>query len=264
VKGRLDQVGRRVDHVVIETGDEEALFSFFIDVVGLPMAWPVAQWGFIREGGVGVGNCNLGCNHVLDPNSDPTPTVRAVAFEPAAEVPAIVAELQQRGLAPTEPVASGPIDLPDTEPFAPWQRGWTNVMVLGGPLSPLPFICAYDHDVVERARAERMRLDATGGGPLGITDLRALVIHTDDVDAAAATWAALLGPTALVGSAVLALPGGPELRIRAGASPPALVFGVRSVSDAAAGARELGIGCEPGEQIQLDPADALGLDIRLE
>lgn len=264
VSVRAEQVSRRVDHVVIEADDEEELFSFFTDVLGLPTAWPVAKWGFIHEGGVGVGNCNLGCNHTLDPNADPTPTVRAIALEPAGALPAVVEELERRGLTLTEPMASGPIALPDTEPFAPWQRGWTTVMIFGAPLDPLPFICAYDHDVEERARAEGVTFDATHGGAFGITDLRAVIVHTDDVDGVTASWATLLGHEALKDNAVLALPEGPELRIRHGTSPPALVFGVRSVDDAAGAARSLGISCESGEQIRLDPADALGLDIRLE
>ena len=257
-------IANRIDHVVIEAADEQQLFSFFTDVLGLAVAWPVAQWGFISEGGVSVGNANLGCNRTLDPNSDPTPQARAIAFEPAAPLPAIVDELHARGLAPTEPMASGPLDLPGDGPFAPWQRGWTNVMVLGGPLSPLPFVCAYDHDVAERARAERARFDAGGGGPLGIVELRAVVVHADDVESTAAEWDSLLGPGSIVRPGVLALSTGPELRVEAGDAAPALVFGVASVGRALTAARGLGIARAAGEHVRLEPADVLGLDLRLE
>ena len=55
---------RRVDHVIIETADEAALFQLFTGTLGLPIAWPVAQWGRYHEGGASVGCCNIGCRLV--------------------------------------------------------------------------------------------------------------------------------------------------------------------------------------------------------
>ena len=142
--------------------------------------------------------------------------------------------------------------------------GWTNVLVLDDALHPVPFICAYDHDVAERVAADQAMLDDTGGGPLGITGLRAVVVHVGDVDAAAAAWARLLGNDARIGHA-LALPAGPELRFEPGSEPPALVFGVRSLDDATSEAGALGVGCDTvGTGARLDPGCCLGLDLRLE
>lgn len=255
---------RRIDHVVVEAGDEQALFDFLTTALGLPTAWPMAEWGLIHEAGVGLGNCNIGCNHPLDPNSDPAPAVRAIAFEPTTNVGDVVAELQRRGLSPTEPMASGRIDVPDEEPFLPWQRGWTNVLVLGGPADPLPFVCAYDHDVASRAHDERARFDAAGGGRLAITGLRAVIVHTDDVDREAASWAALLRPALSDRPGVFELASGPELRIEPGAGPPALLLGVSSMTTAVEALDSLGIGHEDrAGVVRLQPADTMGLDLRL-
>ncbi len=250
--------------MVVEVGDEQALFEFLTGTLALPTAWPMAQWGLIREAGVGLGNCNIGCNHPLDPNSDPSAAVRAIAFEPASAIVEVVAELRRRGLSPTEPIASGPIDVPQEEQFDPWRRGWTNVIVMGGPLDPLPFVCAYDHDVVARLHDEQARFDDLGGGRLGVTGLRAVIVHTDDVDREAASWAALLGPATSGRPTAFKLTSGPELWIEPGEGPPALLLGVRSMKPAIEALDSLGIGHEDRTgDVRLQPTATMGLDLRL-
>ena len=257
-------VTTQIDHIVIEAGDEEALFSLFTERLGLPIAWPMAQWGFIHEGGALVGNTNLGCNHPLDPNSDPAPTVRAVALDPAAALADVVDMVRTRGFDATTPMPSGVIDVPDNEPFTPWRGGWTNVLVLDASTDPVPFLCEYDHDRQARRNAERARLDAAGGGPLGVTGLDAVVVHADDADHAAASWRRLLEPVTEPSPGRLQLGAGPALELRAGATP-ALVFRVKSLAAAARALTERGIAHDRnGEhELQLDGRDVLGLDLQL-
>ena len=240
--------------MIIEAADEAELFAFFTDTLGLPVAWPVAQWGRFREGGASVGDCNLGCNHVRDEASDPAPTLRRIALEPARPIEAVLDELEQGHRLLGEPIVSGHLDhLPDVAPYAPWQEGWT-VALLETGLEPTPFVCAYDHDVRARVTDQEAELDAAGGGRLGVTGLRSVVISADDVEASSGEWASWLAPGT-----------GPSLRVVAGDGPPALELGVRSTAAATAALDELGIGHDSADDgtVRLDPAGALGLDLRL-
>ena len=254
---------RRIDHVLVEAADEDALVAYLTDELGLPLAWPVAQWGFIREGGVGLGNANVGCNHQLDPNSDPKATLRALAFEPAGSVDAAIAELGRRGLGSTDAMPTGPLDLPDELAFAPWRAGWTVAMPIGAPWDPVPFLCAYNHNVDERRRDDQAGLDAVDGGRLGVVELRAIVVPVDDTERAQAEWAALLSPIPQSQPGHFQPADGPAMIVRAGKGPAALLLGVRSLSAAERALRDIGIGYTGRDELRLDPADALGLDIRL-
>jgi hypothetical protein len=56
---RTTPVIRQVDHILIESGDPKALFSFFADTLQLPIAWPISENQGYTTGGVGAGNVNL-------------------------------------------------------------------------------------------------------------------------------------------------------------------------------------------------------------
>jgi hypothetical protein len=46
---------RQVDHIMIRTGDPGELYTFFTEILRLPVAWPMAtRWG-VTSGGVGFG-----------------------------------------------------------------------------------------------------------------------------------------------------------------------------------------------------------------
>lgn len=257
-------IATRIDHVVVEALDNRAVFRFFSDVLGLPAAWPLARWGEIHEGGINLGSCNIGCNH--QPQSEGSaPTVRMIALEPAQPMPSVIEMLRQRGLVPSEALVSGVIEhLPDEEPFTPWRRGFTNVAVFGDQLQTLPFMCAYDHDVDQRHRSQLEQLASSGGGPLRITGLSAVILHTGEVSRLGASWESLLGSRARVRPDRFAPARGPELHLAPGDAPPALLLSVHSTRHAAAVLRELRINVhEQAETLRLDPADTLGLDIRL-
>lgn len=253
-----------IDHVVVEALDNRAVYRFFSDILGLPTAWPLAQWGGIHEGGINLGTCNIGCNHQAKTN-DPAPTVRMIALEPAHPLPTVIDMLDQRGFVPSEALVSGVIEhLPDEEPFTPWRQGFTSVAVFADGLSPLPFICAYDHDIVQRHRWQVEQLASSGGGALHITGLSAIILHTDDVPGVGASWESLLGTRARVGRDRLAPARGPELHLAPGHAPPTLLLSVHSARHAEATLHALGINFhERAETLQLDSADTLGLDIRL-
>lgn len=260
----MDGLADRIDHIVIETVDEERLFSFLHGVLGLPTAWPLAQWGALREAGVGAGNCNIGCNHRINPAGPSAPTLTMIALQPKEPLDAVHAELGRRGLQPSEPSAGNALDLPAEAAFEPWRQGWAISVVWSGPEFPMAFFCAYAHDMDARASSEREAFEASGGGPFGITGLNAVVIRTPDPPHAARAWANLLGDGALAAEDLLRTPGGPELRLRPGEPGAGLVFGVRSLDQAASAAAERQLPHQAGPRIQLDPRGCLGLDIAFE
>lgn len=180
-------------------------------------------------------------------------------------MPAVIDMLNERGLVPSEALVSGVIEhLPDEVPFTPWRRGFTNVVVFGDRLNTVPFFCAYDHDVDERHRSQLAQLESSGGGVLGVTGLRAVILPTDDVSALGKVWESLLGSEARVRTECFVPARGPEVHLVTGDAPPALLLGVDSASDAATSLHEVGIRFhQQGETLQLHPADAVGLDIRL-
>jgi hypothetical protein len=176
----MTRVVSRIDHIVIEAGDEQAVFDFFHITLGLPIAWPMAQWGPIHEGGINLGNCNIGCNHKLDPNAPDEPRIAAVAFEPHGGIDRALAAMDDLGLDHTPPMPSGPIDgAPE-----PWKAGWTNALILNP--TPISFLCEYNHDANARRRAEAEAF-AAHPNPLGICGLRAIGLDTSDMDG----WRAL-------------------------------------------------------------------------
>lgn len=214
------------------------------------MAWPLAQWGLIHEGGVCVGDTNIGCNHMLDPSSHPAPAIRAIALDPSGGPD----ELDRLGITYSEAMSSP--ELPDDPRLRPWNEGWTNRLLFGWrPGLPVAFLCEYHHDVQARRTDDVRRLNDTGGGRLGITRLRELIVETTVPDADTHGWDVLLGrPTQ-----------GPTLRLEAGGRDryAALVFEVASVTRATAALDDLGIAHDDGEGVRLDPSGTLGLDIRL-
>ncbi len=172
----MTTVVSRIDHVVIEAADEQAVFDFFHATLGLPVAWPMAQWGMIHEGGINVGNCNIGCNHKLDPNSPDEPRIAAVAFEPHGGVERALRELDARGLAHTDPIPSGEINLP----HEPWNAGFTNALLLNP--KPLSFLCEYHHDT-ERRRREQVEAFGSHHNPFGITGVEGVWCNTTEMNA---------------------------------------------------------------------------------
>jgi hypothetical protein len=253
---------RRIDHIVVEAEDEAELFELLTDRLGLPVAWPHARWGPIREGGVGLGNCNLGCNHPLDPASDPSAAVRAIALEPGGSITDSADELDRLGIPHTPPLLTGVIDVPANGQFEPWRQGWSSVLLLEPGLDPVAFLCAYDHDVDARRRDQQRQLDMARGGRLGITALQAVLVPVER-ERAARAWSSLL--ESACGPAGLLADGGPDLQIAPDCDATCLVLGVRSRRVAARGLTELGIGYDTtaSGELHLDPDALMGLHLRL-
>lgn len=171
----------KVDHVGVSVTVAEPAFEFCRDKLGLPVAWPLAEYGPVHTGGIGLGNLNLElleASPLLSPREPAA--VGLVAFQPA---PPSMAELVAT-LAHREVGHQGPLTIVEGI------FGFTNVLVseLGVDLT---FFCAYHHPGSHDNAVRTAELSAVDGGTLGlqgVTELRAAV----DVDACTA----ILGPPA--------------------------------------------------------------------
>jgi len=216
-----DAAVTKVDHVFVPVPDPAPLFELFTGPLGLPVAWPIHDYGLFRSGGVCLGNANIefvSGDLELFPFFAPTEplTVRGIAFEPAA---AAVQRLDERGL-------------PHTDPFPFEGRGhshdgqlWTNVFLenmLG--LAAIAFTCEWHAEESLRGDGARAALSAMAGGPLGVTRLAEVTLGFVDHDAAMDRWSRLLAPAEPDRHGAFRIGDGPAIRIK-----PAPLEGVAGI-----------------------------------
>jgi len=251
----------QLDHVVMESESPEAVFELLTERFALPVAWPMAQWGPIHEGGVVVGGCNVGCNPPFDPVAENPPGVSALMFQPAGGLPAAQAELAAREVPHSEVMTQPALDVTVGD-ADPWRRGWALVL-LAEPTAPATFLCEYAHEVDARRREEHARLAQTAGGRLGITRLAEVVVGTSGAGEESESWRRLLDPWPEVEPTTWELGGGPRTRLTAGDPSVTLVFDVEDLRDTGRALHDLDIGWEADHgDVRPSPEAVHGLDLR--
>jgi len=219
--GRRGPIVRQVDHILVESGDSRALFSFFADTLQLPVAWPLADNRGYASGGLGAGNVNLEIFRYADQkNSRDVPQSRyaGLAFEPYPLSDAL-REMKLRGIPQglSEPYVS-------TLPKGSQGVLWTTVTL---PSFSRPgmsiFLYEYSREFLKvNVRREQLgnRLMLNRGGPLGFQSVKEIVIAATNLQKEKSSWTQLLGkPTpsgtwrAGTGPAIRLIPG-PSDQIR--------------------------------------------------
>ena len=261
---------RQVDHVMIRTGDPNQLFEFFVDVLQLPVAWPLmSPRAGVTTGGVSFGNVNV--EAIQSPGqTDNRPRLIGFAFEPS-ELPSALRELDRRGITygPLRPVVSRASD-------GSANTLWTNVTLQQFSDSDSPadatvhiFLSEYSPTYVNVAeRRDRLRSDliAKQGGPLGVEALKEIIIGVRDLDGARALWQKLLGPTRASELSVWQVGEGPAIRLVAAGTTAVqeLVIRVASLQRASTFLREKGLlGTASAGEATIDPSRLNGLRFRL-
>ena len=252
-----DPIGQ-VDHISIGVADPEPLFLWLTTQLGLPETWPLASFGPVRTGGVSVGNVNI---EVLQRPARQTAVFQGVAFEPGP-LEASVSALNERGI-PTDAVERSPLfQLPDGEPVQ-----WNSVRLpqLSAP-ETWTILCEYKTPAAATTRATMTAaLQARSGGPLGILGADALVIGTGGDTAYQAAWTRLT-QTGDDDPRVWNPGAGPRITL-ASAEPRGLrrlVLRVRALEAASrALERDGALATVSAQELQIAPARAFGLDIRL-
>ena len=261
---------RQVDHVMIRTGDPKALFAFFVEVLQLPVAWPLmSPRAGVSTGGVSFGNVNVEAIQVPG-QTDLRPRLVGFAFEPF-DLRSSLSEMDRRGITygPLRPVVSTASD-------GSTNTLWTNVTLGQFSDSDVPadatvhiFVSEYSPayvNVAERSARLRSQLIATRGGPLGVEALTEIVIGVDDLESARALWQKLLAPTRASEASLWRIGNGPAVRLVAAdkTSVQELVIRVASLQRARTFLREKGLlGTDSPEAATIDPSRLNGLRFRL-
>ena len=261
---------RQIDHIMIRTGNPRELYSFFAETLRLPVAWQITSpRPGVMTGGVAFGNVNVEAIQ-FPGQTDPRPRLVGFALEPTTLDDSLL-ELNRRGLSTGERrplVATGPDGSRRTL--------WTNVTLRQFSDSENPadatihiFLSEYSATYVnvdERRARLRSQLANTDGGPLGVIDVKAVVIGAADVEAARRQWQTLLDPLPAAQSNTWQIGGGPAVRLEPANENRilALVVRVASVERAKAFLRDRQLlGADTAGQVTIDPSKVGGLDVRL-
>jgi len=238
---------RQIDHVMIRSSEPKALFAFFVDVLELPVAWPlVSPRAGVTTGGVSFGNVNVEAIQ-FPGQADNRPRLVGFALEPSA-LQASLQELDRRGI-----TYGTPRPLVAKTPDGSSKTLWTNVTLrqfsdTDGPADVTVHIFLSEYspayvNVAERRVRLRNQLIAKQGGPLGVEAVKELVIGVPDLDRARALWQALLAPTPASELNAWQIGEGPAIRLVEAeeASVQELVIRVTSLQQAKAFLRKNGL-----------------------
>ena len=170
----------QVDHLMVQVPEPEQLYQLFSADLGLPIAWPMVDYGPFKSGGVSFGNVNL---EVLKSSQEMRSQglipdgngIIGIAFQPSEPLESTVNVLDA-GKVPRGPIL----------PFSVVQNGtsmtlWKNLELSDMMPGSLIFYCEYTFRDQSgfRQRMEQM-LATANGGVLGVTGLKEITIEYAD------------------------------------------------------------------------------------
>jgi hypothetical protein len=255
---------------MIRAANPRELYAFFTETMQLPVAWPLTspREGVVT-GGVGVGNVNLEAIQ-FPGQTEQQPRLLGFAFEPLS-LDESLRQLTRRGFA-----VGARREIVGTRPNGAKGVLWTNVTLPQLSDSENPafgtvhvFLSEYDPayvDVEQRRERLRKQLVANGGGPLGIVDLREIVIGVRDIVAARQIWERLLQAVSSPGVNTWQVGDGPAIRLISAPQErmQSLILRVASLDRAKAFLRDNGLlGAEADGMVSIDPSKVWGIDLRL-
>jgi hypothetical protein len=134
-------------------------------------------------------------------------------------------------------------------------------------LTPQVFLVEYHPQIRAAADPGRMQrlLHDAGGGRIGLTGVRELVIGVPDIEREIERWQALLEPAPVLGVGHWQLPSGPAIRLESSSGLSGrLICEVKDIDAAAAFLREQELlGNSTDHELHIAPAALAGLDLRL-
>lgn len=261
---------RQIDHIMIRTGSPQQLYAFFTETLELPVAWPITSpRAGVVTGGVGFGNVNVEAIQ-FPGQTDSRPRLVGFAFEPSG-LEESLSELNRRGITVGQPrplTAVGPDGSKSTL--------WTNVTLpqfsdadSSASATMHIFLSEYSPSYVnveQRRFRLREQLVERNGGPLGVVDVKEVIIGATDVEMARRLWQRLLDPAGSAASHTWQVGDGPAIRLVSAAEDriQTLVVRVASLDRAKAFLRNRQLlGAESDGQAAIDPSKIGGVDIRL-
>lgn len=263
---------RHIDHIMIRTDRPAEIYALFTDMLRLPVAWPLADRGGVVSGGAGFGNANVEAIKFPDQVSTPAAThIVGFGFKPTV-LNESLAELTRRGITYGEPRP-----FISTTPDGVRMTFFTNVTLQQFSDSDRPgnaathiFLSEYNPayvDVDRRRVRLRGELESTGGGPLGVTGIKEIILGTTNPATAARLWQSLLDPThTSKGGGYWQIGDGPGIRLVHANDNlvQGLVITVKSLSRATEVLQQLGLlGAASATEVTFASAKIHGLNIRL-
>jgi len=262
---------RQVDHIMIRTQDPSNLFTFFTEILRLPVAWPLATRGDVTSGGVGFGNVNVEAIQFPMPGGKPLHTrLLGFALEPFSLGESLV-ELDRRGITFGDPrpfVATGQDGSKETL--------WTNVTLAQFSDADRPvgaaihiFLSEYSPAYVNvEQRRDRLRkaLAERSGGPLGVEAVTEVTIGTTNLKVATELWGRLLEPIPTSAPGQWQVGDGPAIHLVQAEdnAMQGFVIGVASLQRAKVSLQERGLlGAVSERELTIEPSKIEGLNIRL-
>jgi hypothetical protein len=263
--GRKGPIIRQADHILVESEDPGILFSFFVDTLKLPIAWPITDNAGFVSGGVGIGNVNLEIFRYEAKRKavrNPSAHFAGLAFEPYPLSNAL-RELKTSGI-PHNPPEAVKGTLPKNK-----QGILYTTVALSSLSRPGLSIFLYEYspeylNVVIRRKLINNRITLNQGGPLGFQSTAEIVIATSSIDKDRTVWTELLG--AITPSGNWRAGDGPAIRIIAGKEDGIreIVLKVKSPDDARSFLKKNNLlGAGTSGELLLNPAKVQGLRIRI-
>ena len=261
---KLPTTIRQVDHLMVQVPDPGRLHQFFTNDLGLPVAWPMADYGPFSTGGVSFGNVNLELLHSSDemrrqglvPEGN---GIVGVAFQPLEPLEPTVKVLD------AYQVPHGAI-IPFTIPGNGTPSTlWNNLELSGIMPGSMIFYCEYTFKQDVFRSKMKSALDSSNGGPLGITGLAEIIIHYNE-SKVLENWQFLL--SSLNESETHILNGGNGVTVRLIKSDKnrisSLLISVKSLGRARSVLEEIGIfDSEDSSRNSIKPDAISGLQISL-
>ena len=261
---------RQIDHIMIRTGNPHELYAFFAETLQLPVAWPLTSpRAGVTTGGVGFGNVNVEAIQ-FPGRKDAQPRLLGFALEPSSLTDSM-SELTRRGVTLGERrplIAAGADGSKSTL--------WTNVTLRpfsdsDGPADATMHIFLSEYspayvNVEERRARLRRQLVASGGGPLGVVEVKEVMVGAIDVASARQLWQRLLDPTPASPPYTWQIGNGPAVRVVSATDDriQTLVIRVASLERATKFLRDHKLlGADPEGRATIDPSKVGNLDFRL-
>jgi hypothetical protein len=259
--GSPKPVVQDLNHLVINSPDPQALFTFFTGTLGLPEAWPYTAYPGYATGGVHIGNVNV--EALGYPGSAQNVFGQAFFYGLVMEpypLKESVPLFKARGAEPSKPKVQTAEINGTKVPM------WTNVNLQTLCTKDyLVYLCEYTAQ--SKAHLQQAYASAKAPfGPLGAVSVKEAVLTSKDPEALQSQWKKIMAPVKTSADGAIEFGTSPSVRITKGSADEfqSLVIEVTSLSQAKSFLEKNGLlGSSSADELKIDPSKVQGLDIRL-